>query len=63
MSNTIFMVKLVKRDTETDASFKMREHLYKKAIENHNLMVWSTLDPLVLSNRQPCLRERRRPPQ
>ena len=43
MSNTVFMVKLVKRDTETDASFKMREHLYKKAIENHNLMVWSTL--------------------
>ena len=50
MSNTVFMVKLVKKDTETDASFKMRKHLYKKAIENHNLMVWSTLDPLILSN-------------
>lgn len=50
MSNTVFMIKLVKRDTESDASFKMREHLYKKAIENHNLMVWSTLNHLALSN-------------
>jgi len=43
MSTTVLMVKLIKKDTESDETFHMREKLYKAAIEKHNQMVFSTL--------------------
>ena len=43
MSTTVLMVKLIKKDTESEQSFHMREKLYKAAIEKHNQMVFSTL--------------------
>lgn len=43
MSSTVLMVKLVKKDTESNETFNTRKELYKKAIEKHNLMVFSTL--------------------
>ena len=43
MSNTVLMVKLIKKDTENDEIFHNREKLYKAAIEKHNRMVYLTL--------------------
>lgn len=43
MSNTVLMIKLVKKDTENDSIFHAREKLYKEAIEKHNMMVWATI--------------------
>jgi len=43
MSDTVLMVKLIKKDTESDETFHGREKLYKSAIEKHNQMVFSTL--------------------
>tara|TARA_B100000795_G_scaffold101890_2_gene75066 strand:+ start:60 stop:920 length:861 start_codon:yes stop_codon:yes gene_type:complete len=40
MSNTVFMIKLIKK--ENDILFNKRKKLYENAIEKHNLMVWST---------------------
>ena len=37
------MVKIIKKDTESDETFHRREKLYKAAIEKHNQMVFSTL--------------------
>lgn len=43
MSTTVLLVKLVKKDTDTDESFHLRGKLYKSAIDKHNQMVFSTL--------------------
>jgi len=44
MSNSILMVKLGKKNNEWDSLYSERRKLYKKAIDKHNLMVWSTLN-------------------
>ena len=44
MSNSILMVKLEKKNNEWDSLYSERRKLYKKAIDKHNLMVWSTLN-------------------
>ena len=44
MSNSILMIKLEKKNNEWDSLYSERRKLYKKAINKHNLMVWSTLN-------------------
>ena len=43
MSTTVLLVKIVKKDAESDSSFRMRRKLYKGSIDKHNQMVFSTL--------------------
>ena len=43
MSTSVLLVKLVKKDTDSDESFHQREKMYKEAVDKHNHMVFSTL--------------------
>lgn len=59
MSQTVFMVKLVKKDTESVELFEERKKLYKKAIEKHNLMVWAGINKNSLSVVQNLFKDKR----
>ena len=43
MSTTVLLVKLVKKDTDSDESFHQRKKMYKKAVDKHNQMVFLTV--------------------
>jgi dUTPase len=51
MSDTVLMLKLIKKDTESDEMFHGREKLYKSAIEKHNFMVFSTIKTIYGRNK------------
>ena len=43
MSNKVLLFKLVKNENQTDELYEIRKSLYEKAIDKHNMMIWSTL--------------------
>jgi len=43
MSTSVLLVKLIKKDTESDSSFHMRGKLYKEAVDKHNHMIFNTI--------------------
>ena len=43
MSTTVLLVKIEKKDAESDSSFHMRRKLYENSVYKHNQMVFSTL--------------------
>lgn len=43
MATSVLLIKLVKKDTESNETFHMRDKLYKNAVKQHNIMVFSRL--------------------